>query len=155
MREELTSYSPYIDELYEAWKQDPGGVDPSWQDFFLQYQNYSDYADGVPFSGSAVLNAEESNAEESKAQGYTPDQIPVQKRFPRYRVEAMDPQGLGSSLKDSDAESLVKQGRVNSLIWAYRDVGYIYATTNPLESYLSPDQYYRLFTIEGDYESLT
>ena len=48
-----------------------------------------------------------------------------------------------------------KQGRVDSLIWAYRDVGYLYARLNPLVGYYSADL---LFMNEQDqeiYETLT
>src|SRR5512142_520710 len=42
--------------------------------------------------------------------------------------------GLGSG--HAEAEYAYKQSRVDSLLWAYRDVGYLYADLNPLgESY--------------------
>jgi 2-oxoglutarate dehydrogenase E1 component len=48
-----------------------------------------------------------------------------------------------------------KQGRVNSLMWAYRDVGYLYARLNPLEGYMPRDLMYVFKTIQGNYESLS
>ena len=48
-----------------------------------------------------------------------------------------------------------KQSRVNSLIWAYRDVGYIYAKLNPLEGYMPKELWYVYKTIEGNYETLS
>ncbi len=48
-----------------------------------------------------------------------------------------------------------KQGRVNALLWAYRDIGYLYADLNPLKSYMTPELRYMLFSIEGNYESLS
>ncbi len=48
-----------------------------------------------------------------------------------------------------------KQGRVNSLIWAYRDVGYIHADINPLHGYMPKELWYVYKTIEGNYESLS
>jgi 2-oxoglutarate dehydrogenase E1 component len=48
-----------------------------------------------------------------------------------------------------------KQSRVNSLIWAYRDVGYIYASLNPLEGYMPEELWYVYKTIEGNYETLS
>ncbi|WP_455383201.1 2-oxoglutarate dehydrogenase E1 component, partial [Salinispira pacifica] len=48
-----------------------------------------------------------------------------------------------------------KQGMVNRLIWAYRDVGYIYANLNPLGNYETPEMYYLRYAIEeGNYERL-
>ena len=48
-----------------------------------------------------------------------------------------------------------KQGRVDSLIWAYRDVGYLYAFLNPLVGYLSADLLYLYEQEHGLYETLT
>ena len=55
---------------------------------------------------------------------------------------------------DSDANMVYKQSRVDSLIWAYRDVGYIYADLNPLGNYSTPELKYMYITMEGNYESL-
>jgi len=46
------------------------------------------------------------------------------------------------------------QSRVNALIWAYRDVGYIHADINPLREYSTPELRYMFYTMEGTYESL-
>ncbi|KGE70904.1 2-oxoglutarate dehydrogenase E1 component [Spirochaeta lutea] len=80
--------------------------------------------------------------------------------FPGGRGAAAGAPGVagGSGGTDSgswDPVTLIRQGRVNSLIWAYRDIGYLYAKLNPLEGYMTPEQYYQFFSIEGDYESLT
>jgi len=48
-----------------------------------------------------------------------------------------------------------KQGRVHSLIWGYRDVGYLYARLNPLVGYLAADLLYLHKQEEGLYERLT
>ena len=44
----------------------------------------------------------------------------------------------GPSVRESDI-MVMKQSRVDSFIWAYRDVGYLYAKLNPLVGYLNPD----------------
>ncbi len=46
-----------------------------------------------------------------------------------------------------------KQGRVDSLLWAYRESGYIYADINPLE-YRTPDLDYLQMSIEGVVKSI-
>ena len=62
----------------------------------------------------------------------------------------------GGSPGEAIPEAAVyRQSRVDSLIWAYRDVGYIYAHLNPLESYTTPELKYMYITMEGNYESLT
>jgi 2-oxoglutarate dehydrogenase E1 component len=48
-----------------------------------------------------------------------------------------------------------KEGRVNALIWGYRDVGYVYADLNPLGGYMTPELRYMYYTMEGNYEKLT
>jgi len=133
------SYSPYMDEMYELWLQDPGSVDQKWHEFF-------------------TLNGKGDGVARTFAPTSSPDTriVSSEERFPRNRVDSMSPPGPpGALVENPGNEPLVKQGRVNSLLWAYRDVGYIYAKINPLEGYMTPDQYYRLFTIEGEYESLT
>ncbi|MBD3420387.1 MAG: 2-oxoglutarate dehydrogenase E1 component [Chitinivibrionales bacterium] len=47
-----------------------------------------------------------------------------------------------------------KQARVNSLLWAFRDVGYIYAKINPLGGDYSIDHNYLPHEIPGLYEKL-
>lgn len=48
-----------------------------------------------------------------------------------------------------------KQSSVDSLMWAYRDVGYLYAKLNPLVGYLNPDLHYLHKQKAGLYERLT
>lgn len=73
-----------------------------------------------------------------------------------------DGAGLASTLRSdspprvADAESahVYKQSRIDSLIWAYRDVGYLHADLNPLQGYITPDLKYLFKTIEGSHENL-
>jgi 2-oxoglutarate dehydrogenase complex dehydrogenase (E1) component-like enzyme len=45
-------------------------------------------------------------------------------------------QGAAAASCDAELDFAYKQSRVDSLLWAYRDVGYLYADLNPLgESY--------------------
>lgn len=57
-----------------------------------------------------------------------------------------------AGIADSDPAFL--QGRVNALIWGYRDIGYIYARLNPLRQYSTPELDYMYYTMEGNFESL-
>mgnify|MGYP006271843281 CR=1 FL=1 len=72
-------------------------------------------------------------------------------------IEAARNAGLtGPALREAMPQAEVyRQSRVDSLIWAYRDVGYIYADLNPLENYTTPELKYMYITMEGNYESLT
>jgi 2-oxoglutarate dehydrogenase E1 component len=48
-----------------------------------------------------------------------------------------------------------KQSRVDSLLWAYRDVGYFYAYLNPLRAKHEPSQNYLYPRAKGAYEQLS
>jgi 2-oxoglutarate dehydrogenase E1 component len=52
-------------------------------------------------------------------------------------------------------DKVKKQGRVDSLVWAYRDVGYLYARLNPLVGNLTTDLTFLYKQEEDIYESLT
>ena len=58
------------------------------------------------------------------------------------------------AMRDGASTQVYKQSRVDSLIWAYRDVGYLHADLNPLQGYITPDLKYLFKTIEGTYENL-
>lgn len=57
--------------------------------------------------------------------------------------------------KAAIGEKAYKQSRVDSLLWAYRDVGYRHATLNPLGEGRSPDHSYLDHEVEETYEQLT
>ena len=48
-----------------------------------------------------------------------------------------------------------KQGRVDSLLWAYRDIGYLYAHLNPLGGDFGPEHDYLRHKVPDIYEKLT
>jgi 2-oxoglutarate dehydrogenase E1 component len=48
-----------------------------------------------------------------------------------------------------------RQGRVDSLLWAYRDIGYLYARLNPLGGDYGPEHDYLRHEDTGVYEKLT
>ncbi|MEJ2701459.1 MAG: 2-oxoglutarate dehydrogenase E1 component [Sedimentisphaerales bacterium] len=48
-----------------------------------------------------------------------------------------------------------RQGRVDSLLWAYRDIGYLYARLNPLGGDYGPEHDYLRHEDTGQYEKLT
>ncbi len=56
---------------------------------------------------------------------------------------------------EADAETAFKQGRLNALLWAFRDVGYFYAHLNPLMDEHDPAQNYRYPRARGAYEQLS
>ncbi len=127
-----TVNAAFIDELYQDWLQDPTSIDSSWQAFFATQEAElaaRPVAVSRPVSDSAAKKASTA---------------PIPGAFER------PPEGASGHDKENS-----KQGRVTSLIWAFRDIGYLYADINPLKGYLTPDMYYRMFSVEGDYDTLS
>ncbi|MEE8441270.1 MAG: hypothetical protein V3S41_06065, partial [Spirochaetia bacterium] len=56
--------------------------------------------------------------------------------------------------KAAAPDSTNAQSRLDGLLWAYRDIGYIHADINPLRDYSTPELRYMFYTMEGTYESL-
>ncbi|MDA0990546.1 MAG: thiamine pyrophosphate-dependent enzyme, partial [Verrucomicrobia bacterium] len=53
------------------------------------------------------------------------------------------------------SENAQQQGRIDSLIWAYRDMGYLHADLNPLRGYITPGLQDLREAIGGEYENLS
>jgi 2-oxoglutarate dehydrogenase E1 component len=69
--------------------------------------------------------------------------------------EAGKPQARSSPSQDAiQPFQLLEQSRVDRLLWAYRDVGYLYSQLNPLGDF-SPDHSYLPYKDHGEYERLT
>ena len=61
----------------------------------------------------------------------------------------------GAAAGAAKGDMAYRQGRVDSLLWAYRDIGYLYARLNPLGGDHGPDHdYLRRGDIDA-YEKLT
>lgn len=64
------------------------------------------------------------------------------------------PSSVDSSQAET-AEHVYKQSRVNALLWAYRDVGYLHAQLNPLQGYITPGMQSLRDSVGGDYRDLS
>jgi 2-oxoglutarate dehydrogenase E1 component len=122
---DLTSL-PFVEELYQAWFRDPSSVDSGWQNFFRAFDR----------GGSLDLGT------------------------PKRMLRASSPGSIGAAGLVSAASALDEQGRsrqsrVDSLLWAYRDVGYFYAYLNPLRPKHVPSQNYLYPRAKGAYEQLS
>ncbi len=63
---------------------------------------------------------------------------------------------VAANLIDADAaDHVYKQGRVNALLWAYRDMGYLHAKLNPLRGYMTPGMQNLRDSVGGDYRDLS
>ncbi len=61
----------------------------------------------------------------------------------------------GTATSDAGAVHARKQAAVEKLLWAYRDLGAIYAKSNPLEKYETPEMRYMRITVEGIVDNLS
>ncbi len=121
----------FVDDLYESWLADPASVDPEWRDYFAALDNGGVAGKGLELRG---VRGATGNAPHAALPGHAP--------------------GAAAAAADEATDAAYKQSRVNSLLWAYRDVGYIHADINPLREYSTPDLYYMFYTMEGTYEGL-
>jgi 2-oxoglutarate dehydrogenase E1 component len=123
---DLTSL-PFIEELYQAWKRDPSSVGDRWQSFFRDFDRAGSLDLGMP---------------RRKSRSGLPGSIAA--------AEA-----TASAAAAVDEHGRSKQSRVDSLLWAYRDVGYFYAYLNPLRPKHEPSQNYLYPRAKGAYEQLS
>ncbi|MHC5096088.1 MAG: 2-oxoglutarate dehydrogenase E1 component [Planctomycetota bacterium] len=87
--------SSYIESIYQQWKRDPSGVDPSWGTYFQQLADTG---------GNTVASS--------------------------------------SGPQTASDDRVYKQSRVDSMLWAFRDIGYLYARLNPLGGDYGPEHDY-------------
>lgn len=71
------------------------------------------------------------------------------------RTSGKDGERLHSTEAASAADMAYRQSRVNSLLWAFRDIGYLYARLNPLGGDYGPDHDYLPRRSRGTYQKLT
>ena len=76
--------------------------------------------------------------------------------FNKFTNRAHTPTGMPppSEVSQKEVSPAYKQRRVDSLIWAYRDIGYIFADLNPLGNYRTPEMKYMYITMQGNFQSL-
>jgi 2-oxoglutarate dehydrogenase E1 component len=115
----------FADELYAAWMEDPGSVGPEWQEYFRSIELNG----GQESEKTVTARRPGGSGGSTSFIGHAP----------------------GPNLKPAGD----KQSRVESLLWAYRDVGAIYARINPLEAYETPAMRYMRITVEGAFDNLS
>ncbi len=124
----------FVEQLYESWKTDPDSVPDDWASIFESFAANG----GMSVSKAAARYAASVAVPTTTTTG----------------VPAGAPAAAPATVRDYTQTYVYKQGRVDSLVWAYRDVGYLYANLNPLHGYLPPELEYLAKTVEGAYGSL-
>ncbi|MFO8064229.1 MAG: 2-oxoglutarate dehydrogenase E1 component [Spirochaetia bacterium] len=142
------SSAEFLEDLYRAWLEDPQSVPAEWRPYF---ESLGPQAPAATPAGESSAVPSSASAPPSAGAARTPGTKSIAAR-----------EGAKSSSFNGHAPreamptaEVYRQSRVDSLIWAYRDVGYIYADLNPLEQYTTPELKYMYITMEGNYESLT
>ena len=132
------SSARFIEELYERWRVSPSDVPSEWQRYFQAF-DAGVAPEVAPRNGSPTATTVSGNGSSAETGARVTAKIAA--------VTAADVQ--------DDPGTAFKQSRVNALIWAYRDVGYIYADINPLRNYSTPELRYLYFTMQANYETLS
>ncbi len=142
------SNARFIEELYIAWNDDPSSVAPEWRTYFQTFDTRG--------NGHTAIAANDSSRRLPQVQS-TERAIGISaggRNGATGHAEGGSPAG-DSGAPPGAAIPANKQGMVDRLIWAYRDVGYIYSNLNPLGEYETPEMYYHRYAIEqGNYERL-
>ena len=135
--------SPFLEELYESWLENHESVPPDWQQYFQDINETAAQIAPEPSIGGdrARASTDRAGASEDRA-GASANRA------------GASADRAGASEDRGGQDLAFKQSRVDSLIWAYRDIGYLYANLNPLEGYRTPDLEYLKKTIRGIYETL-
>lgn len=120
----------FVDDLYQAWQEDPAGVEPEWRAYFEALENGGVAESGLELRG---VRGRDEAAGPGAGGGGGPGVVPL----------------------EAATELAQKQSRVDSLLWAFRDVGYIHADIKSLRDYSTPELYYMFYTMEGTYEGLS
>ena len=156
----------FVDELYEAYREQPDSIDNEWREYFKSWESGAPHVsipgerrsaggNGEAVSRSAAGNGHAATAVRPPGDGYAGETnrssatTPILSRHTADRVrEAVDESTEGAKSR------AYLQSRVDTLLWAYRDVGYLYADLNPLGDYMTPEMRYMFYTSEGYYQSL-
>ncbi|TVQ37587.1 MAG: 2-oxoglutarate dehydrogenase E1 component [Spirochaetaceae bacterium] len=125
------STARFFEDLYERWKSRPDDVSVEWQRYFQSLDSGRSGTIGVA-NGQPSTSAQ-----------------------PLPGVAGPAGAAVGAADELNAARAAYKQSRVNALIWAYRDVGYIYADLNPLKNYSTPELRYLYYTMQANYEKLS
>jgi len=133
----------YAEELYETWLEHPEEVPPQWRSWFEWLSREAD-PEGEPsssgvagVSGTGGMSDTSATTDAGCADG------------------SVLPGAAASRSCSAEVEHVVKQAAVDSLLRSYREVGAIYAETNPLGSYETPEMRYMRITVEGIVDRLS
>ncbi len=138
----------FAEDLFESWREDPESVTPEWRAYFERFRNgVVEPSDVAELARRAAQSAERAGPENGRFVAPAGAIAP----------SAKSPSAgyIGQSIGARGQIPSDKQAGVDRLVWAYRDVGAIYARLNPLGDYETPEMRYMRITVEGAFESLS
>ena len=136
----------FAEALFESWQADPQSVPPEWARYFAQL----DQGSGATTDVAELARAAAASAARALPAAAGAGAVSASPSTGRASTGFIG--HAGGSRIELPAD---KQGRVDALLWAYRDVGAIYADLNPLGGYETPEMRYMRITVEGAFESLS
>jgi len=126
------AHGDYIEQLYQAYRENPESVDFGWRKFFEGFDFSQQYpADGaeLPANGSAATTSAPARPE--RASPTTLDNIPEQPAAYGVLNTSASTNEAGP-LRHSNTIAPDKETAVRNLIYAYRSRGHLRANTNPV-----------------------
>jgi 2-oxoglutarate dehydrogenase E1 component len=129
----------YLENLYRTWRENPAAVDPAWTPWLQALEEGRITEPPVP--------TREPPAPASRR----PEGRVSPPGSPRIAGSAAPPKA-GSAAPPAAGPA---QGRLEGLLWAYREVGYFYARLNPLLPGGEPGANYLYPRAKGAYGQLS
>ncbi len=149
---------PYVDALYRQWEHQPDAVPADWQRYFAAL-------DASPFPASPTAATPSAAAPATRPAAPTPRppaSPPVSASAPTAGAASAMPAPVvaaspGGTLDTAliDAQHVLKQSRVDELLAAYREIGYLHADLNPLRGYVTPGLALLRESVGGEYPALS
>lgn len=150
----------FAEELFEQWRQDPATVPTEWAEYFRRVEAGKDLdASVTELAEAAAASAAAAGVGGCGESGLTPTGAASAGSGANGAQPGSSSKGstgfIGHAPGSRMELSADKQSRVDALLWAFRDVGAIYADLNPLGGYETPEMRYMRITVEGAFESLS
>ncbi|OUJ75921.1 2-oxoglutarate dehydrogenase E1 component [Hymenobacter crusticola] len=127
------AHGDYIEQLYQAYKQNPESVDFGWRKFFEGFDFSQQYpAEGQAADGGGVA---QPAARPAASNGAATLSATVEQK-PDYGVlnTLASTNNAGEAAQPTDAAATDKETAVRNLIYAYRSRGHLLAQTNPVRA---------------------
>ncbi|MBC6991173.1 2-oxoglutarate dehydrogenase E1 component [Hymenobacter sp. BT491] len=123
------AHGDYIDQLYQAYKQNPESVDFGWRKFFEGF----DFSQQYPAEGQPVSNGKAATAQPASRPAVGSAGVATQEQPQDFGVlSTVASTNNAGAIEPLDTHATDKETAVRNLIHAYRSRGHLRARTNPV-----------------------